>query len=128
MGYWENLSPTWDNFLEFYHWLWLVPHVDRVRSRTRCSHWFYLRILLYGPAPFLPNDRGRRLHARLRLPAKEFDSGKVTGCSEKRSWHSQSLKSVHTHAMTGEPSRRMLKKFRHPPTQPRRAKTPLWAH
>src|SRR6476660_187902 len=94
MGHWENHTTTRYSLLEFYRRLWPVPDVDRVCSRTGCSHWFYLCLLLHGPTPFLPHDRRRDQYARLRLPTENLDSGEVSGCSKKRSWHSQSLNSV----------------------------------
>src|SRR4029078_1807730 len=94
MGHCENHTTARYSLLEFYRRLWTVPDVDRVCSRTGCSHWFCLCLVLHGPTPFLPHDRRSNQYARLRLPAKEFDSGKVSGCSEKRSWHSPSVKSI----------------------------------
>src|SRR4051794_30552519 len=96
MGHCENHTTARYSLLEFYRRLRTVPDVDRVCSRTGCSHWFCLCLVLHGPTPFLPHDRRRNQYARLRLPTKGLDSGEISGCSEKQSWHSQNLKSIHT--------------------------------
>src|SRR5438477_190959 len=77
MGRGENHTAARHRLLEFYHRLWTMSDSRRIRSRTGCPAWFYLRILLHGPTPLNPHARGGCRHAHHRLSAAGLDASQI---------------------------------------------------